>query len=257
MPTLAPIAEIFSSLQGEGLLVGERQLFLRFAGCNLRCAYCDTPTAREIPAHARIEQSPGQRDWQEAPSAMAPAQVISHLRRLARAQPGLHHSLSLTGGEPLLHTGFLAELLPLLRDLGLPAYLETNGTLADELPRVLAQLDYVCADVKLPSATRQAALWGAHERFLVTLAAHADPARRDFVKCVFSADTTEEELSRAVRLVASVNPDLPLVLQPVSPVPGGPPPPGPEQTLRLHALARRHLSHVRVIPQVHRLAGWL
>ncbi|MDX9694125.1 MAG: 7-carboxy-7-deazaguanine synthase QueE, partial [Methanothermobacter sp.] len=42
----APIMEVFSSIQGEGLLVGCRQIFIRFAGCNLNCKYCDTPESR-------------------------------------------------------------------------------------------------------------------------------------------------------------------------------------------------------------------
>ncbi|HPX77174.1 MAG TPA: 7-carboxy-7-deazaguanine synthase QueE, partial [Methanobacterium sp.] len=37
------ISEIFSSIQGEGKLVGRRQVFIRFSGCNLTCNYCDTP----------------------------------------------------------------------------------------------------------------------------------------------------------------------------------------------------------------------
>ena len=43
----AHLVEVFSSFQGEGLYVGQRQLFIRFAGCNLRCRFCDTEAAQE------------------------------------------------------------------------------------------------------------------------------------------------------------------------------------------------------------------
>ena len=66
----APIVELFSSLQGEGLLVGERQVFVRFAGCNLECAYCDTPAARSAPPTCRVEATPGAQDWQELPLSL-------------------------------------------------------------------------------------------------------------------------------------------------------------------------------------------
>ncbi len=253
----SPLLEIFSSIQGEGLLLGERQLFLRFVGCNLDCAYCDTPAARSEPPTCRMERSPGSQDFEEATNPLTIEDVSKAVARLARPQPGLHHSIALTGGEPLLHSDFLLQLLPTLGDLGLNAYLETNGTLADELVRVLPHLDVVCADIKLPSATQQAPIWGMHERFLLALVSMEDPARLDFAKCVVTAAAQPEEIETAARLILGIDPEMPLVLQPVTPIRKGVPAPSPQHILDLQAVAKRHLRRVRVIPQMHRIGGYL
>ena len=253
----SPLLEIFSSIQGEGLLLGERQLFLRFVGCNLDCAYCDTPAARSEPPTCRMERSPGSQDFEEATNPLTIEDVSKAVARLARPQPGLHHSIAITGGEPLLHSDFLLQLLPMLGDLGLNAYLETNGTLADELVRVLPHLDVVCADIKLPSATQQAPIWGMHERFLLALVSMEDPARLDFAKCVVTAAAQPEEIETAARLILGIDPEMPLVLQPVTPIRKGVPAPSPQHILDLQAVAKRHLRRVRVIPQMHRIGGYL
>jgi len=252
----APLVEIFSSIQGEGLLVGERQVFVRFGGCNLDCAYCDTPAARTEPPVCRVERTPGRQDFEEVGNPLSAADVAEAVRRLVRPQPGLHHSVALTGGEPLLHADLLVELLPMVGDLGLGAYLETNGTLANELVRVLPHLDVVCMDIKLPSCTKQAPMWGSHERFLLGLASVDDPTRLDFAKCVVTADCDPSEVEQAARLIKGVNAEMALVLQPVTPVRSGIEAPSPAQMLDLQAVAKRHLAKVRVIPQVHRLGGW-
>jgi organic radical activating enzyme len=259
----APVIEIFSSIQGEGLLVGERQVFVRFGGCNLDCAYCDTPEAKGEPAVCRVEQvgqvsnlPPPEEGFEEWVNPLSVGQVAEAVGRLVRPQPGLHHSAAVTGGEPLLQAEFLVKLLPMIGDLGLGAYLETNGTLADELARVLPYLDVVSMDIKLPSSTKQAPLWVEHERFLIALAGHEDATRLDFAKCVVTAECDPAEVEQAAGMIASIKPEMALVLQPVTPVQPGITAPTPRQMLELQAVAKRRLARVRVIPQVHKLAGW-
>ena len=57
----APVMEVFASFQGEGLYVGQPQVFLRLAGCPLRCRWCDTPGswATRMDGQARIETPEG------------------------------------------------------------------------------------------------------------------------------------------------------------------------------------------------------
>ena len=252
----AALFEVFSSIQGEGLLVGERQVFLRFTGCNLDCAYCDTLAERTEPQTCRVERTPGAQDFENLRNPLSAHDVASAVKRLVRPQPGLHHSVALTGGEPLLHAGFLTRLLPMLGELGLKAYLETNGTLAQELVKVVEHLDIVCADIKLPSSTRDAPQWENHERFLFALAANEDPSRLDFWKCIITADCEPDEIERAAQLIAGVDAEMPLVLQPVTPTRLDIRAPSPRQMLALQAVAKRSLPHVRIIPQTHRLGGY-
>ena len=70
---------MFSAIQGEAALVGDRQVFVRLTGCNIRCAYCDQPEALDKrPGPCRIEQTPGRRDWAVVDS---PLPIVSWPRR--------------------------------------------------------------------------------------------------------------------------------------------------------------------------------
>ncbi|NOZ94459.1 MAG: 7-carboxy-7-deazaguanine synthase QueE [Acidobacteria bacterium] len=104
------VAETFVSLQGEGILAGVPSFFIRTAGCNLRCAWCDTPYASWEPEGAR----------RPFPGLVAEA-----------AGSGVRHVV-LTGGEPLLQRE-LGALCHALRERGLHLTVETAGTLAPEL----------------------------------------------------------------------------------------------------------------------------
>ena len=138
----AKINEIFSSIQGEGPVVGYKQLFIRFCGCNLNCDYCDT------------EFLQGQI---YTPQSLA-EKIISEYNLET------FHSISLTGGEPLLSAEFLAEFIPLVASKT-KIYLETNATLSDKLLIVKKYIDIIAADIKLPSATGKNT-FALHRKFL-------------------------------------------------------------------------------------------
>lgn len=244
------VVELFSGIQGEGVHVGRRHLFLRLAGCNLACDYCDQPEARRAPRRALIERTAGRRDFARVANPMDAAALARAVGRLCRT-PGLHQALALTGGEPLMQAAFLAELLPRLRPLRLPVLLETNGTRVAECARLRGLIDIVSMDFKLPSATGRPMPEQAHAAFLRAAVRQGGEV---YVKAVVARDTTEAEIRRVARAIAKVKDSVPLILQPVTPRGArGPKPPAPEALLRLQECAARSLRNVRVIPQTHKI----
>lgn len=234
------LAEVFSSVQGEGLWVGARHLFLRLSGCNLSCSYCDTPAALRPPADWRLEKVPGRREFVSIPNPVGSGELASILLALLVSP---HRGLALTGGEPLLQADFLAEVLARISGQ-IPVYLETNGTLPGELLKILPIVDIVSMDIKLPGACGQE-LWTEHEKFL-----RLARVKRLFVKIVVTADTVDEEVERAIGLVAAEDRRIPVVLQPVTPTHRAQPPAAAK--LRVwQEKALSTLEDVRVIPQVH------
>jgi len=254
----ATVQEIFSGIQGEGILVGVRQVFLRLYGCGLHCRYCDTPASRGMPPmFCRVERAAGSREIAMPPNPLTVAEVLAAVARLQAGFP--HHSLSLTGGEPLHWRAFLDALLPALPALGLPSYLETNGTLAEEMAALALPPDYIAMDIKLPSVTGEAGLWAPHTAFLAAAVRRlgaADLCRRLQVKIVFGEESLED-IAHAAELIAAYRRDLPCVLQPVTPRGDGPAAPSPQTVLEAQRLAAAVLSDVRVIPQTHvQLGQW-
>jgi len=223
----ASILDIFASRQGEGICVGDPQVFVRFGGCNVVCDYCDTPES--IPAKSG-------RPWRFN-------EVLDKIRTFD--QPVSAMPVSLTGGEPLIQVGFLERLIPALRASGHKIYLETNGTLPRALVRIVEGCDWIAMDLKPQSAIGRD-MWEAHRWFLET------GGKKIFVKMVLTQTTSDEEVRRAVDLTSGVRPDIPLVLQPATPW-------GQARSIPLARLASwwnlatRRLSDVRILPQVHRL----
>jgi len=239
------LSEIFVSFQGEGAHVGRRHLFVRLAGCNLRCSYCDTPDSLERTAGYTIRRRGEAAINRENPvTAGELARLIAAM--LDRETP--IDAVALTGGEPLMQSEFLAAALT-VGGFRVPVLLETNGVLPRRLTDVLPLIDIVSMDIKLPSNSHEGAFWDEHAHFL-------DLARAKdlYVKVLVDESTLEADVDRAVSLLAPITPPIPTFLQPI--VDGtGHPTIGGERLTELYLLARRRLQSLRVLPQTHKLLG--
>ncbi len=218
----AKITEIFSSIQGEGPYVGEEQVFVRFFGCNLSCKFCDERKKTNL-----LEYTPSE----------VIKKIIDEERR----------TVSFTGGEPLLQTDFLKEILLVLKEKDLRIYLETNGILKDELLEVLDYVDVISMDIKLPSSTGCVPHWKAHTMFL------KEAIKKEvFVKSIITPETIPLDVEMAVSIVNDLDENIPFIIQPVSYN-------GNIEKISLLGdffdSARGRLNDVRIIPQVHKILG--
>lgn len=127
------VAEVFASLQGEGLLAGVPSLFIRVSGCNLRCRWCDTPYT---------SWNPEGEEW-----------TIARLVEWAGGFRRYRHVV-LTGGEPMLFPE-IVELSKHLRQAGMHITVETAGTVYQSV-----ECDLMSISPKLGNSTPEDAIWG-------------------------------------------------------------------------------------------------
>lgn len=212
------IKEIFASIQGEGPYIGYEQIFIRFSKCNLKCKYCDTDFQTDLKEYPPIELAKKLDDYKNI------------------------HSVSLTGGEPLLDVDFLQEFLPLTNK---KIYLETNGTLYENLCKIIENVDIVAMDIKLDSTSDNGDLFEKHEKFIEVALKNN---KEIFAKVVFDENIFDEEIKKCVNLAKKY--DITLVLQPkmdgeVLNMPS-------EIIDEIFSRFLNQYANVRLIPQVHK-----
>lgn len=184
------ISEIFGpTVQGEGPLIGRPTVFVRTAGCDFRCHWCDTP-------HAVLPEFRG--EW----ALMRPAAIMAEVERLSGRAPLL---VSLSGGNPALQP--LAPLIALGRGKGYSFALETQGSVAQPW---FAALDWLMLSPKPPSSGM------ALERQAL---ADCVAAAADGPRCALKFAIFDDADFAFAREVASSYPALPVYLQVGNPAP--------------------------------------
>jgi len=208
--------------------LGAKQVFVRFYKCNLACAYCD-------------EKRAGSKSY-------LPEDLFNEVKFLELSK-GPHHSISLTGGEPLLYAEFLKIFLKMVKKEHMKTYLETNGTLPQELTEIIDLIDIIAMDFKLPSSTGQRDFWKEHAEFLSIGA-----KKKIFVKAVVTAETKEEDIDKAISLVRLAKGSVPLVLQPATPVTPHDKPIAHNRLMEFVEMGLKNkVENIRVIPQIHKI----
>lgn len=129
------VVEKFVSINGEGRLAGQLAIFIRFAGCNLDCSYCDTTWANEDNVSYEL---------------MTKEDIYNYIKSTKIK------NITLTGGEPLLNENIIDLINFLLCDNTITIEIETNGSIdlskffKPNEPRLKFTMDY-----KLPSSNME------------------------------------------------------------------------------------------------------
>ncbi|GJM22389.1 MAG: 7-carboxy-7-deazaguanine synthase [Planctomycetota bacterium] len=240
----ARVAEVFRSWQGEGLLLGKRQVFVRLAGCEVGCRFCDTEWAFDTPARVAVPNRAGE----HLSNPLSVAQVVDLVNAADPLDaPGGLASVTLTGGEPTEQLELLRALCPALTPREL--MLETAGLNGPALHALAPWLRWIALDIKLPTAS---GLADALQRHAEAFANGLPAGPEIFVKLVVDGDTPVSELQAAADLLRARLPSAPIFLQPVSPLGGSPALPAAHLDRLAEPLLAAGLD-LRVVPQVHKV----
>ena len=229
--------EIFTSVEGEGILYGTKTLFVRLAGCPFTCFYCDTKES--LPLDSGKEY-----DIQEA------CQLIdSNLKKQT-------YKVNFTGGDPLIQYEAVAELAKYVQNKKIPTYLESSCFDSDKFNHVLPFIDIV----KIEFKTKDSKFVDSkhYERLIENamncLKSSVSNKKTTYIKIVVSSKT---ELNEFTNLVSSIFNSISMnqidgfIIQPTY----GIAEPSLDQLLNLYDIVYPYYRDVKVVPQLHKFIG--
>lgn len=238
----ADLFEVFTSVQGEGLFIGRRQIFVRFACCNLDCPYCDTKYAFSKPHFVKFENAPFSSNFYEERNPIPAFRLNEYIELCFTLDPTIH-SVSLTGGEPLLQEEFLEFFL---KNYKHDRYfiLETNGSLPEHLNKVIDLIDFLSIDIKLFYLKDNNFLNKQRDFFKIS-------ARKPTqAKIVITKNDTLDSFQPVFSVLKEASTELPIIIQPDTNER-----PDIRLLFMLQKEAGKYFKNVLIIPQIHPFLG--
>ncbi len=234
------LLEFFLSIQGEGLFIGYPQIFIRFANCNFNCAYCDT--LKRDSDNFTFFKSPTETEL--IPNPVNTEVLLNCINYFNDID---YHSISLTGNEPLLSADFLKTFLPEIKNKNI--FLETNGSLPNELSKIIDYINIISMDFKFNSVSYMNIDYSVYNEFI-------DIARRKmlYIKLVVSNDLTDADIDKFISLNLPAH--LPVVIQPLT---GSQNKISIKQTrlMDIYFKLKKYFNDCRIIPQSHKFMNLL
>jgi len=231
------IFEIFTSVEGEGILYGTKTLFVRLAGCPFTCFYCDTKES--LPLDSGTEYS----------IEDAYKLIDSNLKKQT-------YKVNFTGGDPLIQHQAVAQLAKHIQEKNIPTYLESSCFDVERFNHVLPFIDIVKIEFKTKDS--EFVEEKNYDKFIThtmkCLESSVNAKKTTFIKIVVSSKTKLDdfkELTNQIFSTVSKNNISGFVIQPTY----GISEPSLDLLLDLYDIVYPNYIDVKVVPQLHKFIG--
>jgi 7-carboxy-7-deazaguanine synthase len=233
----ARLSEIFTSIEGEGILFGTKTMFVRLAGCPLKCYWCDTPYA--LPMDSGVDYP------------------IDEVKELIskRLQPNTY-KVNFTGGEPLVQYQVVIELAKFVRQKGLRIYLESACYDAVRFAKVLPYVDLCKVEFKLRDSkvVNENQYYNLLKNELDCLKQSVRSCKTTYIKVVVTNSSNLNEFKEIVHevfIMAKPSELAGFIIQPSYTVDA----PTLDVLFGFYDAVYPLFDQVRVVPQLHKIIG--
>lgn len=229
--------EIFTSIEGEGILYGTKTLFVRLSGCPFKCFYCDTKGA--LPTNSGKEYS------------------ISEAKKIINKNLQQNtYKVNFTGGDPLAQSREVAELAKFVKEKKIPTYLESSCYDSSRFAQVIPYIDLLKIEFKTPESgfvdTKHYSKLLENELECLDLARKS--GKTTYIKIIINSKTQLEPFKKLLKRIFDIISKSELagfIIQPSY----GISEPSLEQLFSFYDEVHAYYDEVRIIPQLHKFIG--